>query len=219
MLNYDRVKAELAQLKSEQSSGDFVRLLRIQEGLNTFRILPEYDEQGLFFAKAYQHWGIGKGPIPCNLQFDGECYLCQVVQTLYNKSQKQVASRLRATPQYYLNVLDLSSQEALAKGVQVLSVSKKAMTNILAVIGNVAYKGILDVNSGRNIFIDRKGRQSTSTEYTVYPAPEPSAIPNAQELLKGLHRLHELTKPMNNDEIFFPEDFDMYLLRYDKIKP
>jgi len=122
--------------------------------------------------------------IPCPKMFDprAECPLCKESWELHNSphpEDKKIAKDLYNPPRMYLNILDLSDQESVAKGVQWWSAPKKAIYDkIKELLLNPQWvindKDILDLKEGRNFTIKMIPGKESSTgyaQYSIQPAP------------------------------------------------
>jgi len=195
-MDLDSIRAELDDIQSH-SKGQFPRI-RPKPGQNIYRIMPEYDGKR-FYVKAFFHWKIAGMTFPCNATWGQECYTCGVSKIMKDRGKDKLANHLTSRPTYYLNALDLSSVIEVSKGVQVLTLSRPPMGQILGFISNPRFADLLNPQTGRAIFIDMRG-SGIETTYTVYPDAAPAAIPD-MNFLNKLFKLHELMTPVDIDKM------------------
>ena len=131
--------ARLAKLRQKVGSIDLGGgggYMRLKEGRNTVRILPEVGDMEFFFqAVGTHHFQDGRRLYCPSFISEGElgCPVCEFVQTLYRsggKAAKGMADKLRVRKRYWMNVIDRDDEEA----------GPKILTAGVTIFGPITYE-------------------------------------------------------------------------------
>jgi len=171
---------------------------------STIRILPGKDylvnPESVFFKKIKVHWGVGpeKKRVTCRqtLQSQSEpvyCPVCEYAASLMNSTRKEdvvLGKEMMAQDRYVMNIIDISEPE---KGVQVFECGRGLFNDILQLFLDEEYGDLDDLNTGRNIKIERVGTTKFDTRYSVMPAAQQSRVnPRVMEKAYDLDAIYQV---------------------------
>jgi len=188
MLDYIAIQKELQSLEARNKES-FPKF-QLKAAKNYIRILPEFDEKGLFWFKILFHWQIFKYPVICNKAFEDECIICSEFDKL-PVDKKKALWKLRAQGVYLMNIVDI--KEAPNK-VQVATFFSRIAMPVFSFASDKTLN-LLDPDAGRSIVIDR-----TTKDVLVYPDTA-GVVQIDKSLLKGLYKLDKLYTPLASETV------------------
>ena len=163
------------------------------EGPNYIRVLPPWNQLGLFFKETKFHWNMGDKPFACRKAFGlPDCFLCEVADKSKEKN-KAFEGAVRARKRFYINIVDLND---LGSGVQVYSCGVNVIRDIASYIADPKWGDITDINEGRNITLVRKGKGRDS-RFSLKADPDKTQI--SSKVLDHLVDLDKLVQPASNE--------------------
>ncbi len=193
--------SQIEQRLAELGSGTF---FKPKEGKNIIRILPPWNDDGMFFFEQPYHYGLKKegrtltiaGPNPIVMK-----YLKKMSEM--GSEDAKLAKRLEPRTKYYANILDRKSKKIMIWGF-----SKKILQTILSAMADPDYGDITDEEDGHDIVIERVGT-GLETKYEVRVRPKPSEVGDDVNL-DNLHILDEVVEDYSDSEIkaMLKETFD-----------
>lgn len=129
----------------------------------------------------------------CPRDTGGQCPIC--AWSYANKDSadpavKALASDLRSTSRFVMNILDLTSQDTAAKGVQPYEANWTVYNGIYKIASNPNWGDILSLSSGRNFIVTltppRTGENKTGwNKYDTDPEPEKTTVEKFVKSLDG----------------------------------
>lgn len=157
-----------------------------QSGKNTVRILPPWNDEGVFFYKATLHYNVREegGPVPCRKMEGKECPICQALKTV----GKKLADKARAKDRYYVNVIDRKAPDA---GVKIWGMTPRNMKKIKSAMEDPDYGDLTDPEEGRDIIIEVDDSKGGAPQYEIRPRVKTSEI-GVDDWEEGLHPLDEV---------------------------
>ena len=164
----------LAALRAKMDKQDIGTsgFLRLEEGRNQVRILPEVGEMEWFFQPVGTHHFPDNTRVYCpafTSEGELECPVCEFVQELYDagdKASKALAGNIRVRRRFWMNVIGRANEGA---GPLILTAGVTIFGAIKQIIADPDYGVIYDVEDGVDIKIIREG-QGLQTEYEVIAA-------------------------------------------------
>jgi len=135
------------------------------EGSKEAVVCPKTPTEGLTWAQARKH----------------RCPICEFAAQMKKSDDPKdqaIASDLNVRKRYLINIIDLKSEETIAKGIQVTECGPKIYEGIIQWC-NEKWGDPLDLELGRNLSIIKTVPPSgdeSRTEYKVEPDPEKSSI-------------------------------------------
>lgn len=144
------------------------------KGQTILRVLPAFDERGLWFRELKQHDiyyedVIFRGTCPGW----SECAICQARQQLAAQNDEatiELSGKMRAKKLFIFNVIVYQEPGGAnpSQGTKILTVGVKAAQQILKadMDANLGLGDITNVATGHDIYIDRTG-EGRQTEYSV----------------------------------------------------
>lgn len=157
-----------------------------QSGKNTVRILPPWNDDGVFFHKATLHYNVREegGPVPCRKMEGKECPVCQALKNV----GKKLADKAKAKDRYYVNVIDRKNPEA---GVKIWGMTPRNMKKIKSAMEDPDYGDLTDPEEGRDIIIEVDDSKGGAPQYEIRPRVKTSEI-GVDDWEEGLHQLDEV---------------------------
>jgi len=198
-LNWEAIKKAREELSKSTS-----RFWRPEVGQNVVRILPPREGEDLFYFEYAFHWvPAAKRSITCLKRTFGEaCFICEEVQRLRAAGKTEQARVMAPRVNYLVQIIDRNNPEA---GVQIWSMGKQIMAQILDLILDPEWGDITDPQKGYDIVIDRKG-QDLNTTYTVRPRRTPSKVdPHFLEQMVDLSQVLEVLTYEQQQELLAGE--------------
>jgi len=157
-----------------------------QSGKNTVRILPPWNDEGVFFYKATLHYNVREegGPIPCRKMVGKECPICKALATV----GKKLADKAKAKDRYYVNVIDRKAPDA---GVKIWGMTPRNMKKIKSAMEDPDYGDLTDPEEGRDIIIEVDDSRGGAPQYEIRPRVKTSDV-GVDDWEEGLHPLDEV---------------------------
>lgn len=186
----DKIQKKMAEL----GTGKF---FKPKEGKNQVRILPPWNDEGLFFLEATAHYGLKKEgrdiPIPCSGKAD--CPICQFIRKMEKggKEDTKLAKRLASRTKFYVNILDRKSEK-----VSIWGFSRKILGGLLNRMDDEDFGDITDPDEGFDVIIEREGT-GMKTSYDVRVKPKSSSVDLDELELLDLEK--EVSRDLSEDEI------------------
>jgi len=184
--NMDLIEQKLAEV----GSGTF---FKAKEGKNKVRILPPWNDEGLFYHEQVYHYGLkhdGKnvtvaGPNPIVMKF---------IKKMEEQGSEdaKAAKKLQPKTKYYVNILERTSNKVMIWGF-----SRKVLGTILSAMADPDYGDITDLEEGYDVTIERAGT-GLDTKYEVRVRPKQS---EAEIDLDKLHMLDEIVEDFSDKEV------------------
>jgi hypothetical protein len=169
-LNIDMLKKEMEEASKQKAEGDF---WVPEYGENLIRILPPKGD-GLFYKKVGVHYKlVGSGMEFCPSLTEGHrCPICEVVNGL-RKMQTPGASglvkRLAVVERYLMNIIVLNGPE---KHIMQYFAPKTVRLELLKIVLDPDYGDITDLETGRNVVIEKEQGNGGFVTYTVRAKPK-----------------------------------------------
>ena len=175
-INQERDRDKKQQ--AEQSEGG-VSTYFLKKGTATVRILPPYNERGVWFRETQEHtiqiapkkWQSFTCPRPSGKQ----CPFCDQGTALYEEGSEEAVAKakdFRPRTQFLFNALILSDNRGnnASKGVQVLKAGVMVKRQLLELDTNVqaGWGDMTNLETGFNVNIERTG-EGLETKYSVLP--------------------------------------------------
>jgi hypothetical protein len=219
----------LAKLREKLGSTDLggmsQRFWSPTEGRNVIRVLPAVGDMDFFFQTVGRHYLPNKETVYCP-QFTSEkelpCPICDLVNELYaagDKASKELASNIRVSKRYWMNVIDRDNEDA---GPLIFTPGVTVMNALASYINDPDYGDIFDEVDGLDMIIERTGK-GLSTEYQVKASRKSTLLSDDDELIdEWIEKAHDLTwveVSMDSDEdADLSGDAVVFLQPYDRIK-
>ncbi len=203
-LDFELIKKELEEAQRQAASDFWVPDL----GENLIRILPPRDGK-LFYRRFGVHYGlVGSGMELCpRLCFTKPCPVCETVDALRkvgSSGAMELVRRLAVVERFMMNVIVLSAD---VKNVRQYLAPKTVRLELLKVILDPDYGDITDLQTGRNVVIEKVQGSGGFANYVVRVKPNPVSvesllgrkftieeIPEFEEILLGRVRSYEELK-------------------------
>ena len=214
------LREKLATTDMGTSSG----FMRLDEGLNQVRILPEVGDMGFFFQAVGTHRFDDGTTVYCpkfTSEGDLDCPICELVDELYqagDKASRALAGKLRVRRKFWMNVIDRANE---SRGPLILTAGVTIFSPIAALVNDPEYGFIYDVEDGTDVKIRREGT-GLDTTYDVIAARKESPLSDDDELVEDwLASARDLSFVELSDD---PEEDDdlkgnhaVWVLPYDRI--
>ena len=159
--------------KSMREMGDLggENYFKPQSGKNTVRILPPWNDEGVFFSKATLHYNVRDkgGPVPCRSMIGKECPICQAIKSV----GKDLADKCKAKDRYYVNVIDRKNQDS---GVKIWGMTPRNMKKIKSAMEDPDYGDLTDPEEGRDIIIEVDDSKGGAPQYEIRPRVKTSDV-------------------------------------------
>jgi len=223
MSRADRLQAlrdKLATTDMGTSSG----FMRLEEGLNQVRILPEAGDMGFFFQAVGTHrFDDGRTAYCPKFTSEGylDCPICELVDELYqagDKASKALGQKLRVRRKFWMNVIDRAKED---RGPLILTAGVTIFSPVAALVNDPEYGFIYDLEDGTDIKIRREGT-GLDTTYDVIAARKESPLSDDPDIVEDwMKAARDLSYVELSDD---PEEDDdlkgnhaVYVLPYDRI--
>jgi hypothetical protein len=166
--NLAKLRDKISRVDVSTGSSGF---MRIQDGRNIIRILPQVGKMEYFFQTVGRHMipPDGKKFFYCpKFTSEGEkdCPICEYVEELYktgDKVNKALASELRVKRMFWMNVIDRANEKS---GPQIYTPGVTVFGAVSSLIGDPDYGDIFDLEDGIDLIIEKSGK-GLDTEYQV----------------------------------------------------
>jgi len=193
--------------KEKQKSGRY----KLSTGDNSIRILPRKRKDGTLggapFLEYMSHPGVGPNErfMRCgkNLQGEGDCWLCDMVEKLKGSSDRSKRARaLRMEPreQFATQIAYLDEDQNWHGPVlwAVPSGGRKSMSAQLLGVLRSTKRDFVSLTKGYNLNIDRQGTGKTDTRYgAIIPDADPTVVPKS--VIDKMKTLGELVPQYDAD--------------------
>ena len=175
------------------------------EGKNIIRILPPWNDKGLFYFTGVLHYGFSHDgrdrAYPCLLSLgESDCPVCDLVETLKDSTaldDKKLAKRMQPKTKHYLNILD---KKRKSKSVQIYGCGSGILRRLCGYLSDPDWGDITDPEEGYDVVLERKG-SGFETRYEVRLRPKPTPI-GVEDWIGKLHDLSsEVIEPISYKEL------------------
>lgn len=171
-------QAQQAEQAKAAARENGVFILNPKPGKTSFRVLPAWDERGVWYQQVKEHNFFTGAPTPflCIEESQGRCPICEYGASLAAAGQEEQAKKFRAKTTYFLNTLvfsDSSGKNTVKNGVIPMQVGVMVMKALwdLDIDVSSGYGDITDYNTGFDINMDKTG-SGLQTKYTVKAFPQ-----------------------------------------------
>ena len=170
---------------SELGSGTY---FTPKEGKNVIRILPPWNDEGLFYFETTLHYGLRhegrQRAFPCLGRDD--CPICDYIKELEKggEEDEKLSKRMRPRTKFYVNIIDVRTGK-----VQIWGFSRKTLSTILGFMSDPDWGDITHPKKGFNLVVERTG-MGLETKYEIRVKQKPTEI----EVDDWEDQLHELDK-------------------------
>lgn len=200
--NLNKGKEMLARINKRKADREAKKTnAKLEEGTTEFRLMPAFNEEGDWCASGFFHYGFSD-IILCPTTFGEEeaCPVCELVSDLWKGTDddKEEAKRLGRKMRYFINIMPIACKKPddevvnYEPKVKILGTTEAMVVKLAEHMGSEDYGDITDPKTGRNIRIKRTGTGKNSTRYgDPIPRPNPSEVPNFEELSKTIPDLIE----------------------------
>lgn len=139
-----------------------------KEGKNVVRILPPWNDEGVFFKKGIIHYNVGDNIVTCKQMAGKTCPICDALKDLGTDIAKEAAPKTK----FYVNVIDRSNEAA---GPQILALTPKQMKSLRKYLEDPDYGDFTDPDEGRDIIIE-KDSSGNMTQYDLRLRPKETEV-------------------------------------------
>ena len=204
--------AQQAERAREQASnGPFI--LNPRAGRTTFRVMPPWDERGMWYHEVREHNFFTGAPTPflCIEDSQGRCPICEYGAALAANGDEEAAKKFKPSTKFFLNVLvfsDSTGKNNIKSGIMVMQVGsmvKKALLDYDLDV-NGGYGDITDYNHGFDINMDKTGT-GLLTKYTVKVNPQRNDVlarlagEGIDPATLSLHALDQIRTELSYDDL------------------
>lgn len=172
----------------ENSGGGSNTFFKPTVGKNRIRLLPGEFDKGLPFVQYFQNYIDGKFIVVQS----ADNPLSRKGWELHNEykdtdpdAAKAARAKWLSSKTIAVNIVQVGEEDATPK---IWVTSEKRIFEIIELIED--YGDFWDVDGGRDLILTRKGT-GQGTKYSLVPAPEPSALENADEILEQMEDLDD----------------------------
>lgn len=190
--NMDKAKKKLAEI----GSGKF---FKPKAGRNQVRILPPWNDKGLFYKEAVFYYGLTRDgkqiSVPCLGRDDP---ISQYLKELEKggSEDRKLAKRYAPRTKFYVNVLDRKTNK-----IGIWGFSRKTLSILLSYMSDPDYGDITDPDEGFDVVIEREG-EKLETTYQIRVKPKPSEIGEKVDWEEEMHDLdEEIDDEITEDEM------------------
>ena len=204
-------ESERAKAAARENS---VFILNPKPGKTSFRVLPAWDERGVWYHQILEHsFFLPNVPSPffCIEESQGRCPICEHGASLAAAGQEEQAKRFRAKNAYFLNTIifsDSTGKNTIKNGVVPMQVGVTVMKALwdLDIDVSSGYGDITNYNTGFDISMEKAGT-GLQTKYTVKAFPQRTDVIarlqqegiNPEAL--SLHALDQLRPELSFDDL------------------
>lgn len=179
-----------------------------KEGKNTIRILPPWNEEGVFFFKGTLHYGVqgeSSAPVPCRENIDKDCPICESLDKI---ADREVKRRLMKKTRFYMNIIDRGN---ISAGVKIFGCSTKQMRQLRSQMEDPDFGDITDLDEGHDIVVEKDSQSNPSMpSYDIRVRPKATPL-DYDDWEDELHALDEVVIPSVPDEEDYQEIGDKLL--------
>lgn len=180
-----RTDIDKVRRKLDELGGSF---FKAREGKNIVRILPPWNDEGVFYYEASLHYGLkneGRDrAYPCLTMYENDCPVCDFISGLSSKD-KELKDKLAPRKKFYVNIIDRQSGNLVIWGF-----STKILRTLLGYIQDPDWGDFTDPEEGHDIVIEREGTGRLDTKYEVRIKPKPTEV-NFEDWEDEMHDLSE----------------------------
>ena len=179
-----------------------------KEGKNTIRILPPWNDEGVFFFKGILHYGVqgeSSAPVPCRENIGKDCPICEALEGI---TEKEIKRRLVKKTRFYMNIIDRGN---IAVGVKIYGCSIKQMRQLRSQMEDPDFGDITDPDEGHDVVVEKDSQVNpTMPVYDIRIRPK-SAPLDYDDWQEELHILDEVVIRDIPDEDEYQEIADKLL--------
>ena len=206
-IDLNALRAKHAELSNQGgSTSDFLKnFLQIQEGTNLLRILPNKDDEKLFYCETKIHrvpYNDAVRNIHCRKVHGEPCPLCDLYFGLWKTGRQEdedLARQIKPRARYYMNVIDRESNE-----VKILSVGVILFKKIIAAMLDEDFGDITDLETGHDFKIIKVMEGQWPKYDQSSPRPKSSEAGSKAEVaawMDSLHDIHALVKLEDYEDV------------------
>ena len=206
-IDLNALRAKHAELSNQGgSTSDFLKnFLQIQEGTNLLRILPNKDDEKLFYGETKIHrvpYNDAVRNIHCRKVHGEPCPLCDLYYGLWKTGRQEdedLARQIKPRARYYMNVVDRESNE-----VKILSVGVILFKKIIAAMLDEDFGDITDLETGHDFKIIKVMEGQWPKYDQSSPRPKSSEAGSKAEVaawMDTLHDIHALVKLEDYEDV------------------
>jgi len=206
-IDLNALRAKHAELSNQGgSTSDFLKnFLQIQEGTNLLRILPNKDDEKLFYGETKIHrvpYNDAVRNIHCRKVHGESCPLCDLYYGLWKTGRQEdedLARQIKPRARYYMNVVDRESNE-----VKILSVGVILFKKIIAAMLDEDFGDITDLETGHDFKIIKVMEGQWPKYDQSSPRPKSSEAGSKAEVaawMDSLHDIHALVKLEDYEDV------------------
>ncbi len=170
-VNTERAKELKKQLQDEANR---MPTWSPKEGRYVVRFLPPWSEAGEIGYKARWHWNLPIEPpnMPCPHTVEHECELCDYIKELRVKKHPK-AQEMFAKRRIFYNIILREEED---KGPQVYASGVQVYEAVLAYLYDDEWGDITDIETGRDMILERTGQGKDDTRYQLLPTKNASPL-------------------------------------------
>lgn len=210
LLQQERAKDAKEELERAENG---VQVYFLKSGTTVVRILPPYNERGVWFREIQEHnlqvagrWLSATCPRP----FGQVCPICNHGESIAQARTEEALEEsrpFRPATRFLFNALVLSDDKGTtaAKGLYVLKTGITVKRGLLLLDTHASYSDITNLDSGFDVSIMRSGT-GLDTKYNVLPIPERTSV-NQNLMNQGLNP-QAILIPYDLDTLFPPKSAD-----------
>ena len=206
-IDLNALRAKHAELSNNVAArSDFLKnFLQIQEGTNLLRILPNKDDEKLFYGETKIHrvpYNDAVRNIHCRKVHGESCPLCDLYYGLWKTGRQEdedLARQIKPRARYYMNVVDRESNE-----VKILSVGVILFKKIIAAMLDEDFGDITDLETGHDFKIIKVMEGQWPKYDQSSPRPKSSEAGSKAEVaawMDSLHDIHALVKLEDYEDV------------------
>ena len=196
-----RFQTDVGKIRNRAQAFGSGKFWNPKPGVNKVRILPPWNEEGVFYKEIVWHYGFNMDgqnrAFPClRSRGQSKCPACQVVARFAEETDsdiKAIIQKMKPKGKWFMNIIDRKAEEG---EVKIYGATFSVAKVVLAYFSDEDYGDITDPDEGRDIVIEREGTGFT-TKYSVRPGAKPTGI-----RLEGWEdKLHDLNVDTVREEV------------------
>lgn len=145
-----------------------------REGKNIIRILPPWNEEGVFFFKGILHYGVrgeSSAPVPCRESIERDCPICKALERV---EDKEIRRRLSKRTRFYMNIIDRGNPGV---GVKIFGCSMKQMRQLRSQMEDPDFGDITDPEEGHDIIVEKDSQTNPAMpNYDIRVRPKATPL-------------------------------------------
>ncbi len=199
-VNTDRAKEIKKKLQEESNR---LPVWSPKEGRWRIRFLPPWSSAGEVGYQARIHWNLppDNNSMPCPHTVERECELCDYIKELRIQKHPK-AAEMYAKRRIFYNIILRDEED---KGPQVYASGVQVYEAVLAYLYDDEWGDITDVETGRDMILERTGQSKEDTRYQLLPTKDASPLhTDASVVAKWLDAAQNLDEAVN-----MPEEADV----------